>query len=101
MQIGRGVGGCPPLKVQTGRIPDTIRLVPLGEDTPPRPDPSLSGNGVRQGAASAFASGELLNSCVQIGGGKVRPALFQKHEFRESTFPQEKIGKPLLAAGPN
>src|SRR5260370_30237440 len=95
--------------VRTGRmpdrldrsVPDNIRLVPLGMGTPTRPEPSLTGNGVRQAAARAFALGKFLHGGFQIGGGKVRPAFLQEYEFCECAFPQEKIGEPLLAAGAN
>jgi hypothetical protein len=88
-------------RVQTGRIPDAIRLAPPREHTPLRPDAGLTGNGVRQGAAGAFAAVELPNGGFEISGGKVRPAFLQEHEFRKGAFPKEKIGKTLFAAGAN
>src|SRR5260370_25081784 len=96
---GYGPGGC--LTDWTGSVPDNIRLVPLGMGTPTRPDPSLTGNGVRQAAARAFAPGKFLHGGFQIGGGKVRPALLKEYNFCECTFPQKKVGEALFPAGAN
>src|ERR1700739_2014388 len=60
-----------------------------------------SGDGVRQGAAGAFAAVEFFNGGFEIGGGKVRPAFLQEDEFGEGALPKEKVGEALFAAGAN
>src|SRR5260370_10504187 len=97
---GSTTGAHPPQN-SLGSIPGTIRLVPLGVGTPTRPDPSLTGNGVRQAASRAFAPGKFLHGGFQIGGGKVRPAFLQEYKFCECAFPQEKITATLVATRPN
>src|SRR5713226_6638274 len=73
----------------------------MGVSTPTRPDPSLTGNGVRQAASRAFAPGKFLHGGFQIGGGKVRPAFLKEYNFCERAFPQEKVGETLFPAGAN
>jgi hypothetical protein len=61
----------------------------------------LSGNRIGQSAASPFAATEFPHRVLEIGGCEIRPPFRQKDKFREGAFPQEKIGKPLLASSPD
>src|ERR1051326_5055265 len=48
---------------------------------------TFGGEFVGQSATSSFATGKLLKRGAKIGDRKIRPALFQKYQFSESTFP--------------
>ena len=58
----------------------------------------LSGDCIGQSAASPFAPPEFPHRVLEIGGCEIRPPFRQKDKFGEGAFPQEKIGKPLLAS---
>src|SRR6266481_5672293 len=67
----------------------------------------FSGNGsksfsrqfLRQRASRAFTPGEFGERSAKIGDGKIRPTLVQKNQLGKRTFPKQKIGETLLAAG--
>jgi hypothetical protein len=61
----------------------------------------LSGQLLRERTARAFAPRKFRERGAKIGDRKIRPALVQEDEFGKRTFPQKKIGKPLLATGAN
>src|SRR5260221_1673815 len=59
----------------------------------------LSRNSVGQGAARALPLVEFFHRSFEVGGREVRPALREKDELGEGTFPKQEIGEALLAAG--
>src|SRR5882724_11820518 len=61
----------------------------------------LSSQLLRERTARALAPTKFRERRAKIGDRKIRPALVQENEFGKRTFPQKKIGKPLLATGAN